>query len=198
MSKRSSRHNVGFVHFYPLDGLKSFVLKSAHMGRTSKSCAAMTQTQKAYIAGFLDGEGCLTISYRMPGPETGSKGCHRIIVHACNTNRTVIKTLRRLTGLGQVHKFNVKQERNRKQTWQWQVWSREATSLLLQIEDFLIVKRAQCRLLLRFAELLETQPYNYLSARDWQRQVAFRVAIRKLNKKGVQNGASIDGDLSSK
>lgn len=150
-----------------------------------KATKQLSADALAYLAGIVDGEGCLTLNFKKPGPKSGRRGCHRIVVHVSNTNKAVIEHILRVTGIGRVHPFVAETDRNRKARWQWAAWSNQAIEFLKLIQPWLIVKKEQCRLLIEFSKLLKNQAKNYLSEAEWQAQTAICSQIRLLNRKGI-------------
>ena len=96
---------------------------------------------RAYMAGFFDGEGCVTIS------RPHSRSNYQLEVNIGNTNREVLEWIQRNYG-GRLHAL-------RKPTYYkpysvWQVSGEEAIHFLQLVLPFLKVKREEAELAIRF------------------------------------------------
>lgn len=139
-----------------------------------------SEIDKAYLAGFLDGEGSIVIdkhdNIRVPS----------IRVTVSNTYRPVLEELQ------QIWKGYISDKKPAREGWKPRsdlVWAaRTAAEILQELEPYLRIKREQCQLALRFQETvnptknrtksipLEVQAYR-LELRD---------KIRGLNHKGTR------------
>jgi len=96
---------------------------------------------KAYIAGLVDGEGTLTINYKLH-KERGD-GCYQPIVGIDNTNKAVINWIHDVTGLGYVNtQRNKGSSGSSKPMFRWRVHKIDDVAMFLdQITPFLTIKR---------------------------------------------------------
>lgn len=141
--------------------------------------------QRAYIAGYVDGEGCITLS-KKKDPEMRLGYCFRPHVHVANTHHKSLLIMQRWTGLGNLCHVREETDRNRKERWQWQMWSQQARQLLESILPFLIVKKERAKILLEFMRRCRRQPGKMgLSKREQQFQVRTNLRIKTLNRKGL-------------
>jgi hypothetical protein len=145
---------------------------------------------KAYIAGIVDGEGCISIHRR-------SDRCYKqgysfyATLRVSNTNKPLLDWLKRVTGLGAVVENKV--VGNRRPQWEWKVHSQQAGLLLKELYSFLRVKKKQARLVLQFVEFKnKSNPiFKRLGTRGmplklWKRQESMYLQARKLNARGLQ------------
>lgn len=108
----------------------------------------------AYIAGILDGEGCIGIyHHKVTNRSNNLPNFESIIprISITNTSKELVDYLL-LTKLGRMKKYHYN-GRNCKDRYDWEISSPiEIKEFLLKIKDFLIVKKYQCELMLSFLE----------------------------------------------
>jgi hypothetical protein len=98
-----------------------------------------------YVAGFLDGEGCIRISPRKVGAKRQTY--FQLFVCIVNTNLVVLDRIREQYG-GFIKQ--AKRSGNRKPCWEYIAHSRIAYNLLTSVGPHLIVKREQYELGMAF------------------------------------------------
>jgi endogenous inhibitor of DNA gyrase (YacG/DUF329 family) len=126
-----------------------------------------------YIAGFVDGEGC--ISFYKKGISINVK------LIACNCKRFVLDWIVKQTGVGAVTRHHFATDKHA-ESFYWQCNSKAAVSVLRQIEPYLILKREQANLAIRVQELHEARAFwDNPDLRD-----QFLTEIRRLNQRGPQ------------
>jgi len=148
----------------------------------------------AWVAGFVDGEGCLTITRSRN--KVGTWTFTPVVVIA-NTVRAPLDEIHRRAGVGSVN------TRPRpapfKTQYQYTVGSQNAQRFIRAIRPYLRVKGAQADILLRFVALDRStsggrradQRANYAVRRA--PQVGLYEEVRALNKRGMP----LDDPLSS-
>lgn len=127
----------------------------------SKELVSVTlrDTDKAYLAGIVDGEGCISISKqiikRTPTP------VYSLIVVVSLVNKDVLQYFKEITGLGSV-KYGAKHESsdNSRTSYQWWVSSRQAEKLLVEIYPYLRIKREQADIALSFMKTYQLKYYG--------------------------------------
>ena len=125
-----------------------------------------------YLAGILDGEGCLTIG---AGQKETCTNYNSIIV-VSNTNKGLVDWLQTKFG-GSVYLCR-KQQGNQKEAYMWRVLKKkEIELLLLATLPYLVIKREQAKLLLEFVRLPR------MNANDKRADLYNR--LKKLNARGV-------------
>jgi hypothetical protein len=148
-------------------------------------CSSLNDTEKAYIAGIIDGEGCLRIDSGKNGRGT-VKYC--ITVSVSNTNFGLIEYLNKITNVGSV--FLVKKKGNRRPQLRWMVFSKQAEEFINQILPFLRVKKPQAEI------LLESRKYNRIPGRKGlsleEKKVKYKLyeKMKELNQRGMLNERS--------
>ncbi len=94
-----------------------------------KTIKKLSETEKAYIAAILDGEGSVGISRKKDNKGMRAGYAIRPIVSVTNTREDLIHWLVEKTGLGTCIRSKVTNSRH-KAAWRWQLWSQQARQLL--------------------------------------------------------------------
>jgi hypothetical protein len=125
-----------------------------------------------YLAGILDGEGCLTIG---AGQKETCTNYNSIVV-VQNTSKKLIEWLQAKFG-GSVY-LSKKETDKTKAAYMWRILKKkEIELLLLAVLPYLVVKREQAKILLAFVRL-PREASNELRAVYFQQ-------LRVLNSRGV-------------
>lgn len=147
----------------------------------------LTEGQKAYIAGILDGEGCIHISRKTD--KTMRYGyCYRLSVSVTNTSLELLEWLRVTTDLGSV--TDVKHPNPRAKPYAiWSTWSLQSRQLLEACLPYMIVKKDQATLAIEFSS---GQRHNEvgrmgLSTEEWERQAQTHEKMKVLNQRGKKS-----------
>jgi len=99
-------------------------------------CQPMTETEKAYIAGLVDGEAHVGIH-----PTTSKTGrSYSSVVRIKMTDYVILHWLREVTGLGVVHKTMKREKAHHKDRATWQVSGHQALAFLREILPYLKIK----------------------------------------------------------
>jgi hypothetical protein len=135
------------------------------------------QSKFAYLAGFIDGEGCFSITHNRNGSPKGFGYTARICI--VSTNRGILEWIVQNFG-GSILNRNPKNwKSNWKKSYEWRFTSiKPMESLLLGLLPYLIVKKEQANTLLKYARL---QGQNNPSARE-----ELFLQMKKLNFRGVE------------
>lgn len=151
-----------------------------------------------YLAGFIDGEGSLSLS-RIPRGQSYKEYCARVTIS--NTNRSILREIQKDWG-GTIHSMGV-----RRSGWKpgfVLVWTNAAAARLLRrIERYLRVKSEHADALLEFTDHLdkcerrrdELGRLLTLSEAETKVREAFFRRLKRLNLKGVA-GLSQDNETS--
>lgn len=132
----------------------------------------MSKAKYSYLAGILDGEGCITIGAGKKETCTN----YNAIILVQNTNKKLIDWLQSKFG-GQVY-LSKKATEKTKAAWMWRITKKkEIELLLLAVLPYLIVKVEQAKVLLAFVRLVP-EALPELRAIYWQQ-------LRILNARGV-------------
>lgn len=107
----------------------------------------LTEFDKAYIAGFFDGEGCIGY-YNASKAIRKRPGYFHSSVGVCNTDPRVVIWIQEVTGLGRSSIIKLKGG-NRKPAYQWQIGKKaDVITFLATIRPYLKVKGDQVDVLL--------------------------------------------------
>ena len=101
------------------------------------------KTEIAYIAGFFDGEGCVRIKQANQGGNS-----YYLIAHITNTNPVILKKVQDLFG----GNTRVQEKGRNKPIYNWYITSSEANDFLKTLQPFLIEKKSQAELGIKFHE----------------------------------------------
>lgn len=125
----------------------------------------------AYIAGFLDGEGCISFYKRQSS--VGVK------LFAYNCKRSVLDWMAEITGVGSVTTHS-RESAKHAQAYYWQLNGRAVTTLLAEVRPYLRLKGEQADLAIEAERLHQNKTFSALP--DVREQ--FLTEIRRLNKRG--------------
>ncbi|MBW1973942.1 MAG: hypothetical protein JRI44_14075 [Deltaproteobacteria bacterium] len=139
----------------------------------------MKDIEKAYIAGFIDGEGCI---YACKIKTRNSYTINGKIIIGC-TNKEIINKLAQLIGDGTKNVTQHKQKPKWKPMFRLELAQRQGTKLLQKILPYLILKKKQAKLFIELTELKK-------KSRKWKkynekRQEEIVFELKEFNRRGV-------------
>lgn len=143
----------------------------------------LSETQKAYLAGLIDGEGCLSITKKRDTKGMRYGYCFRPVLHVANTHPGVLQEVQKWTGLGRVRRFD-EARLNRKARYQWMVWSNQAAQIVSAVAPYLIIKKKKAPVFLRFVKITtgcRSPGRRGLSKRQWDFQNSIYNKMKVLN-----------------
>jgi hypothetical protein len=106
----------------------------------------LTVEERAYLAGFIDGDGCIFISKSKQSRRPWLQ-MHRLVVIMTQANKAFLELWQQKTCLGRVYLSNRKHG-----VYQWHCASKDAEKLLRLVFDFLVIKKEQARIGLDFRQ----------------------------------------------
>ena len=115
----------------------------------------LTQAEVGYLAGLLDGEGCISV-LRVRSRRERLKG--RVVTHYAiqirigNTFPRLLDWIAEKVG-GRVYAIRWKARGNRKPCWHWYIGGKAAKPFLELVRPYLIVKAKQADVAMRFLAL---------------------------------------------
>jgi len=111
----------------------------------------LTEAQKAYLAGFFDGEGCIHIGTYPPGVYSAStiSPFHQLSIMLGNTNKLILEHICSLLSAGNIQRVEGKNSRTRPY-YQWRIHGRKALEFLELIKPYLILKKKEAALAIEF------------------------------------------------
>lgn len=141
-----------------------------------------TETEMAYLAGLLDGEGHIGISLTSPGKKGERWRTHYLTVTIAMSNLPVLEWLR-ATWSGAV--LSPKKATGYPM-WQLRWQSAAGAAVLRETLPYMRVKAAQATLAIQFADDLASRPHQAASITEaeWDRRESLRLAIQSLNRPG--------------
>lgn len=144
----------------------------------------LTDIDTAYIAGLVDGEGCLAI-VRQKNSNCRGGFAYRCGFRIASTNQGIMEWLSEAVGAGCVKSHQPKM-RNSKRQWSWDLWSNNAAALTMRLLPYLKIKRPSAELLLAFQNGLKTHRVGVPLTGS---EIAFRDECyhksRVLNRRGL-------------
>ena len=117
----------------------------------------MTNEQLAYIAGIIDGEGCIAVSKVVRNTHK-SGYVYQLHLVVTNTDRRLLEYLKETTLLGSIS-IHAHAAESRSPAWAWSVGSVPARRLLEKVMPYLVIKREQAALAIEFHEKCKRRPW---------------------------------------
>jgi len=135
----------------------------------------MNKEEKAYIAGFIDGEGCITFIKHMKRDDISWEPKLEIT----NTDKNVLEWIAEKIPESSLYY----QEEDRNEIWKTRHYLRinkrkDLLSILKNVEPYLIVKSEQAKLMIEFLE--NRKPHKSYT----EREIEIAENVRTLNRKG--------------
>lgn len=141
----------------------------------------MTEFEKAYLAGFFDGEGCISISKHHKARNNTHGHCYGISISVSNTFKSVMIWLAQVTkSQCYIRQLRTKERKHRKIIWEWRCFANGARLFLENLLPYLKVKRKQAELVLEFLQYKGKQGRR-VSNIEFQRRTNLYNKIKALN-----------------
>ena len=136
----------------------------------------------SYIAGFFDGEGCVSIK------RTGGSGNYlQVVAQIINTDIDILKKFKEKFS-GNIHVM-YRTKPNHKTGYTWKVASKSAYEFLLAIYPYAIIKRDRIKLALEFQERIVNKnglrDKCHLTNDERLLRLGLREQMLLLNKRGI-------------
>lgn len=136
----------------------------------------LTEAQKGYIAGFIDGEGSLGVSVHRR--KDWKRPYYTPNINVYNSDIFALQSMLEETGIGGIYPLKRKDRPvEYKTSYVWRITGRKARELLTAILPYIRIKKRQAVLLIRF-------PSNGHISNNRASQEAIREAVMILNKGG--------------
>lgn len=120
----------------------------------------LTEVQKSYIAGILDGEGTIIIVRATNHYNTKSRRIyHQLRVSVSNTDYKMVKWVKDTIGYGYIQ-VRKPQSNKHKTTYLYFAMALKAKELLENIYPYLIIKQPQAKIALEFAKTIRDKDNN--------------------------------------
>ena len=152
---------------------------------------------KAWVAAWIDTEGCLGIRGRTkrktrPTNRTGQYRSHRPQLQICQTDAAPLLLIQSVYG-GSIH--NRKRQEHSRRVYELHMGSRQIHKMLLDAYPYLIVKKEQAGFLLEFYILMDkgldgrkTRGRNEITEQELQERERLRLAVASYNKRPLSAG----------
>ena len=141
----------------------------------------MNIPDRAYIAGIIDGEGCITLC---SGKTVNDKETYRPMITVETTSYNLQQYLVKMTGQGAIRR--VAQEGNHKDRYLWCLAGKTVIrDFLLEIEPYLIIKKKHAEVMLDFLSDDKLHYNTGCIANHLDTYRAYKEVFRKLNYRGL-------------
>lgn len=141
----------------------------------------LTDVQAAWLAGLIDGEGCIGIwRERRAGNRSGYR--YTATVQIANTNRLLLDTIARVIP-GKIYLKDARVKFGQKPLYQFFCDRRTLRALLERIAPFLVIKKRQAEIAMQFRRVIEEAPMR--TFQDHETLAELWAENRALNKRGV-------------
>lgn len=144
----------------------------------------MLETDKAWLAGFFDGEGCISVRKQISGQRYNPT--YSISITVTNTSKLVMDYLVKLCG--SYYKTELRKAGrvgNRKDCYYWQICSEKAKMLLEIILPYLVLKKEQAINAIKLDDSVRRHKGKYRLSNDI---IMYRESLynksRLLNRRG--------------
>ncbi len=145
----------------------------------------LKNTDWAYIAGIIDGEGCIGIRKNVP-----ELGRFKAVVTVANSNKLLIDYLYSLFG-GSCNEYQDKRKyksgRYRKPVWFWRIGDKQAELFLRQVYPYLLIKKPNADLIFKLRETFGTYrgSHNGVPSNIIELRQQYSDEMQELNRKGI-------------
>ena len=156
---------------------KGYIPKSLEQNKRNRDTSRwddIADTDLAYVAGIVDGEGFLGLTK----DKQGGKQFFRFRLEVSNTSIVLIKWLSRK--FGKKWLFRLAREKRHKNIYQWTLGDYSARKFLELILPYLKIKQEQAKLLMKYKEI---SVLNYPQVNCVEKEKIYW-QLRKLNKRG--------------
>ena len=119
----------------------------------------MENTDLAYIAGIIDGEGSITI-HKVKGHHGEVNPVYCLFVRVCNTNPAMIQYLHNMCGGCQRYSPRNKREQDKRSLYEWVIASKQAEKLLKTISSYITCKQDEIKIALLLRETQNNRLHN--------------------------------------
>ena len=157
---------------------KSLLINSeAEKPKRTKRCPKVSKITAAYIAGFVDGEGCICIYKRKRRYKNQGFENYTCSIKIANTDKRIMDWFKNSFG-GNLYK-RVYDSTNQKNAYCWELVADIGMQFVQKIVPYLKVKRKQAELLLEFRKTFNGGSYDYLEVKLANGGHGIRKAVKK-------------------
>lgn len=169
-------------------------------GKRNRIMNQPSEIEKAWFAGFLDGEGYIGIVLQSPHKNRPRESpIYRLFVEIDSTYLPALERVRAIWGVGNIKPY-YRRNQNPKwnPAWRWQVGANLASSILDSVLPYLCVKRRQAEVAIAFQSRKRKRTQDYRGGRnkhipscEFEKDKGESRAIQNLNKRFTQDIAQI-------
>lgn len=135
-----------------------------------------------YLAGFIDGEGCITIDKLVRKNKTDNKKCFKLSMSVTNTYIKIIEEIHKQFG-GYLIKL---QAPKGCKTYKKIIWEQShAVKMVQKLLPYLKIKRKQAKLLIAYWNYRQKPHCNKRTESYYRNELKFINRMRKLNHRGL-------------
>ena len=135
----------------------------------------MEEKVLSYMAGIVDGEGCIAIN--------GSEHKQQLVVTVANSNEPLIRWI--ALHFGGHTNINYSENEKHRNSYCWRLYGHQTEGFLKSILPYLIVKKSQAELVLEFLKILSPAGGRTLVTDEfWMIRDGFIQQLKQLNKRG--------------
>jgi hypothetical protein len=154
-------------------------------GNRARTCRQMADSERAWLAGVIDGEGSVFLSKVFD--RAYRRGFfYRPQLMVSNSNRLFLIRIAEIVGEGTVHRQK-KGKDGTKTRWAYIASAGVLRAVLPQILPYLIVKRGQGKKLLEYFEFIDHNPiwgHKQVDSSYYEMLDSIYLRLKELNKKG--------------
>lgn len=145
----------------------------------------LTETEKAYLAGFFDGDGCVNIAVRQGKNALNPSHYLQVIFSQCD--QPFLERWCQKLGMGTTHK-NARPANPAitatKELWHWRLYDRQAESILRMMLPYLDIKHGQAEIAIKFMDTKGTGgrrgiPSGTLRLREYYKQALHSLKVEE-------------------
>jgi hypothetical protein len=142
----------------------------------------MKKINLQYLAGFIDGEGCITIDKLTRKNKTNNKKCFKLSMSITNTYIKIIEEIHNQFG-----RYLIKlQEPKGCKKYKKVIWEQShAVKMVKKLLPYLRLKRKQAKLLIAYWNYRQKPHCNKRTKSYYNNELKFINKMRILNKRGV-------------
>ncbi len=149
------------------------------IARQRRPCP-FTPTECAYAAGFVDGEGCISVYAQKSYDSEG----RAMAVRVSNTVRSVIEWFHARWG-GSIGQSKAKG--NQSVAYHWAISANKALLFLDDIYPYLLIKKRQAKWARRYQRYVISRRWPNRTEKAWRLKVRFAEEFRIMNRRGRQD-----------
>ncbi|MCJ7424754.1 hypothetical protein MUP01_10880 [Candidatus Bathyarchaeota archaeon] len=143
----------------------------------------MSETEKAYWAGFIDAEGAIGIT-KQKNEKHVLGFAYTPYASVTNTNLKILELLKQRFG-GRIHKHNSKTFKNGKDLYIWYINAKSMKEFIYTIEPYLKMKKEQAQIICNYIHKRSQYYKSYVPKIFWEIAEQAYQRLKVLNKRGI-------------